>query len=350
MADARVTDAIGDATPPDAAVSDVGVEDAAPAELPTNLQLPGGESGIGFDDMQTDPMSGAVLVPGGVTGSVFRIDPRTRVLTRYEGFAAGTATTGHSAGPTSLDFGPGVLFVTDRTSRTLDVFDLATRTIVAQTRLGATPDYVRYVASTNELWVTEPSAARVEVLDLVPFTTRRAPPTFKLATPAAGGPESLAIDATRGAAYTHLWTGARTLAIDLTTHTVRANWVSGCRDGETQGLVIDEARGQLFVGCANGAVVTLDVAHDGARVGRVQASPGVDIIAYNPRNHHLYVPSQGGDLTVIGVAADGSLTNLGVQDGAPGAHCVASDLQHTAYLCDSGHGSIVAVDDPYPAS
>lgn len=358
--DAPTSDAAAEVGAPDApvatsdvapdAVSEAGIDDIPSGELPTTIELPGGGDGIGFDDMQTDPMTGAVLVPAGATGSVFRIDPRTRALTRYEGFAAGTATTGHSAGPTSLDVGPGVLFVTDRTSRTLDVFDLATNRIVAQTRLGSTPDYVRYVPSLNELWVTEPSMGRVEVLDLAPFVTSRMPPTFKLSIAAAGGPESLAIDRTRGLAYTHLWTGARTLAIDLATHAVRSNWASGCRNGETQGLVIDEARGQLFVGCANGLVVALDLAHDGAVLGRAMASPGVDIIAYNLRGHHLYVPSEGGDLTVIGVAPTGALSVFGTVEAPAGAHCVASDLQHTAYVCSPSDGRVVAIDDPYPAS
>ena len=49
--------------------------------------------------------------------------------------------------------------------------------ILSSTPLGATPDYVRYVAATGELWVTEPGASQLEIFALAaeaPFTPTRA--------------------------------------------------------------------------------------------------------------------------------------------------------------------------------
>jgi hypothetical protein len=90
--------------------------------------------------------------------------------------------------------------------------DPSKRTVVAQTRLASSPDYVRWVEPTGEVWVTQPDEERIEVFAL----SAAGPPTPAhrafLAVP--GGPESLVVDVSRGRAYTHLWSGT-TVAIDV---------------------------------------------------------------------------------------------------------------------------------------
>lgn len=66
---------------------------------------------------------------------------------------------------------------------------------------------------------------------------------------------------------------------------------------------------------------------------------------------HLYVP--GGDsatLAILGVAGSGKLTKLGRVAVAADSHCVASDQLGRAYVCDPGHGAILIVVDPFPAT
>jgi hypothetical protein len=107
----------------------------------------------------------------------------------------------------------------------------------------------------------------------------------------------------------------------------------------------------LFVGCDEGKVIALDVAHDGKRVGSVDTGKGVDIIAYNAKLGHLYVP--GGDaktLTIAGVAANGALAALGSVATAEDATCVAADDANHVYVCDPKQGGLLVVSDPFPAS
>ena len=73
---------------------------------------------------------------------------------------------GHDESVTSADEGGGFLFATDRTSGRLEVVDPAARRIVAGSKLGGSPDYVRYVAPTEEVWVTEPDSERIEIFRL----------------------------------------------------------------------------------------------------------------------------------------------------------------------------------------
>src|SRR5262249_22183288 len=68
----------------------MGEAGATPADAPVThvVKLPGGEAGIGFDDFQYAPTLKRILVPGGRTGRLFLIDPRSRQVAVVEGFSA----------------------------------------------------------------------------------------------------------------------------------------------------------------------------------------------------------------------------------------------------------------------
>jgi DNA-binding beta-propeller fold protein YncE len=316
----------------------------------TTISIPGGEHGIGFDDLRSDPATGAIYVPAGVTGSVYRIDPSTGTLSVVKGFASTPTWSGHNDGPTSLDVGLGGLFVVDRTSRTLDVARLASQTIVASVPLGGPPDLARYSPSTREVWVTEPAAHRIEVLDLVPFIRSGAAPTPKLSIDTPGGPQALVLDSIRHVAYTHLPDSARTVAIDLETHSIRSSWPCGCDDKNPQGIALDAARGQIFTACDDGTVLAFDANRPGVLLGKARSGRGVNIIAYNDQLHHLYVPgAESATMAILTVKPSGSLELLAVVPVPHGAHSVATDHGHSAYVCDPEHGALVVVEDPFPA-
>jgi hypothetical protein len=241
-----------------------------PSNLPA-IPMPGGSGGIGFDDLVFAPRIHRVLVPGGGTGSLDLIDPDTRSVTAIAGFSSGSSS-GHNVGTTSAHEGQGVLFASDRTQRRLVVVDPLARKIAASAELAATPDYVRYVAPTGAVWVTEPAAEQIEVFS----TQSGAAPAHIGTIHVAGGPESLVIDSTRNLAYTHLWNGA-TVAIDPHTLARTAQWPNGCSG--SRGIALDESRGFLFAGCDEGRATVLDVNQGGATVSSLAAGAGVDVIA-----------------------------------------------------------------------
>ena len=150
------------------------------------------------------------------------VDPDTGAVTAIDGFSkTNDYSGGHDDGATSVDEGEGWLFVTNRTTGSLDIVDPVARTIVARTTLATTPDYVRYVAATHEVWVSEPSGSQIEILALT-ATAGTAPSLKRVATmPIENGPESLVIDQARGRAYTHHWQTS-TLGIDVRTRAIPA--------------------------------------------------------------------------------------------------------------------------------
>jgi len=310
------------------------------------VELPGGAGGIGFDDLQYSGALGRVLVPGGRAGRLYLLDPKTRAVSWIEGFSASPAFGGgHDDGVTSVAEAAGRLYATDRTALSLAVIDPVSGKIVARAKLSAGPDYVRYVAPTREVWVTEPDADRIEVFRLADAADAAPVASGTIAVPK--GPESLVVDVTRGRAYTHLWKGA-TLAIDLRTRSIVGRWRNLCED--SRGIALDEEKGLLFAACSEGRAVVLDAAHDGRVLGDLQSEArGVDIVDYDRTLHHLYLPGgRNGRLAILGVDAGGRLTALGGAASPAGGHCVVSDQSGSAFVCDPKGGRVMAFIDRFP--
>lgn len=311
------------------------------------LPLPDGKPGIGFDDLRFDVTAHRLLIPAGRSGNLDLIDPATDAITAIGGFTRSASWgEGHGQSVTSVDAGDGLLFATDRDARVLAVVDATARKIVARVKLAAGPDYVRFVAPTRELWVTEPRAHGIEIFAL--GTATPPVPTHAGFIDVPGGPESLVVDARRGRAYTHDWKDT-TNAIELKSRRVVARWRAGC--AAPRGIALDDARGFLFVGCEDGTAAVLDVAHDGKLLSTAQNGRGVDIIAYDPGRAHLYLPGdESATMAIFGVGKGGALSLLGVVPTVADAHCVTTDEAGRAYVCDPRHGQLLVVRDPYPPS
>lgn len=310
------------------------------------IALPQAAPGIGFDDLRFSPDLGRVLVPAGRSGRVDLITPGSNAVTAIGGFSTALSFAGgHDFGVTSADFGAGVVFAVDRTTGLLSVINPALQKIIASVKLGGSPDYVRWVAPTREVWVSQPDSDQIEVFTVpsgpnpIPFHAA------KIAVP--GGPESLVIDVTRSRAYTHLWKGA-TKAIDLKSRAIVATWPNGCTG--SRGIDLDEKRGFLFAGCSEGKAVVLDVA-TGAITSSLANGAGVDVIAYSAGLGHFYLPgATSKTMAILGVSSKGELSLLGTVPTASGAHCATTDASGNVYVCAPDSGKILTFHDAYAPS
>lgn len=311
------------------------------------VALRGGADGIGFDDLRYSTTLRRLLVPAGRTGRVDLIDPDTLAVRSVQGFSVtADASGGHGDGATSVDEGAGLLFVTDRTAGQLHAVDPATAQIVASVGLGAGADYVRFVAATSEVWVTEPGAARIEIFAVSTGSPVGLAPRGAIAV--TNGPESLVIDQRHGRAYTHRWQRS-TVVLDVSTRAVVGEWPNGC--ASSRGLGIDEVRQHFFVACSEGTLSVLDAANGGAVLSTIARGSGFDVIGYSPTLHHLYAAGTAcGCLVVMSVSRGGALSLLGRFDADSSAHCAAADDRGHAWVCDPAHGAVWRVDDPYPRS
>src|SRR6266851_40978 len=311
----------------------------------TPIALPGGEGGIGFDDLGFSASLRKVLVPAGRTGTLDLVDPETSEVVSIRGFATSSSTFrgGHGEGITSVDEGRGFLFVTDRTAQQLNVVDPKDHSVVSSARLASGPDYVRFVAETHEIWVTQPSAERIEVFRLLSKETPKPEHTSFIAVP--GGPESLIIDHTYARAYTHLWRGI-TLAIQLKDRSIVARWRNGCK--ASRGIALDEKRGFLFAACDEGTLSVID-SHTGKILGKTHSGDGVDIIAYKRGLGRVYLPgAESATMAIIGISAEGSAAVLKTVKTAKGAHCAIADDRGRVYVCDPSRGRLLVFKDALP--
>lgn len=318
---------------------------AGPALTTTPLVISSDTKAIGFDDLEFSRELGKLMVGTGGLGKLMLIDPGSHKMEEISGFTSQGATPGaHGQGVTSASFGRGAIFTADRGEKTLDVIDPGTQTILAKTPLASGPDYVRFVAPTNEVWVTEPHLSQIEIFSLAEHGLPQ--PNHAAVIKIANGPESLLIDVTRGRAYANLWSDS-TVVIDLKKRAVITHWKNGCRG--SRGLALDSARGFLFVGCKVGKLESLNL--DGRPLGEVSAGEGVDIIAYAPALHHAYVPgAASATMAVVGISPSGKPSVLATVPTAKGGHCVTADDINNAYVCDPHNGQLLIFHDSLPAA
>jgi hypothetical protein len=312
---------------------------------PPAIPVPGGEAGIGFDDLRFSPALDRLIIPAGRTGSLLLVQPGTWRIDRIAGLSAGAGAGGeHGKGVTSADEGKGFLFVADRGARRLLVVEPESGRVVAGSPLAGGPDYVRYVPPTGEVWVTEPDGERIEIFRL---EGNPPAPVHEDFLGVAGGPESLVVDSARGLAFTNLWKG-ETVAIRPRNRGVLARWINGCRGA--RGLALDSERDFLFVGCAEGRASTLD-AKSGRVLGTVASGDGIDIIDYSPSLSHLYLPGgKSATMAIVEVSPTGKLAVLATVPTAPRTHCVVADGSGNAYVCDPEAGRILVIPDTFRAA
>jgi hypothetical protein len=316
---------------------------------PAGTAYPIGQAlpGIGFDDLRYSAALHRVLVPGGRAGVLALLQPETGETTTIPGFSTDASYDGgHDFGVTAVDEGRGLLFATDRTAGKVHVVDPAAKAIVSSGDLGAHPDYVRYVSTTDELWITEPGAAQIEIFAL----SKAAPPilTRTASVAVANGPESLVIDTTRGRAYTHRWQSS-TVAIDLKTRAIVAEWPNGC--AASRGIDFEPEHGYVLVACNEGTVSVLDASRDGRILSTMAKGSGYDVMGYSRALRHLYLAGSACScLTVLGLSSGGRLDYLGREDAPSDTHCAAADDVGNAWVCEPSSGSVRKVADRFPRS
>lgn len=302
------------------------------------VSLPGGEAGIGFDDIVYAPALHRVIVPAAQTGRVYLIDPATW---SHESCAVWRGRT------TSADAGEGYVFAADRAHSAVNVIDPKRQKVVASATLEMEPDIVRYVPATHEVWVTEehPQKGQVEILAFSAGSTVLLSHSADVKVAGGGGPESLAVDLVRSRVYTNREDRKVTVAIDIASHRIVAEWKNGT-EGASSGLALDETAAWLFVGSGAGGVAVVDVAHNGRILGTLRVGKGTDLIGYNPILRHVYVPDpKEGTLSIVGLSPGGEPRLLGTVETAKGSHAAAADDRGQVWVTDPHHGRLLVVKD-----
>jgi hypothetical protein len=295
----------------------------------TSIQLIG--ASVAFDDLRYAPDLGRVVAAPEATGKLFLIDPDSLAVTMIDvPFGVGSA-----------DGVAGFVFAADRTNSQIDVIDVGMARVVSNVQLDSGPDYVRASPTTDEVWVTLPSAGRIDVLSHAGSQL-----SVVGSVTGIGDPEGLTFDGS-GRAYTN--DRGKVVAIDVATRSVVGSWTDGC--GSSHGFPqVDVGRAYAIGGCGSSGGVGV-VGFDGSMRSGFEAGGDAAILAYDATLHHLYVRGDPGDtLDVLGACTDGSLALLGSVAIPDRGHGATVDDQGHAWICDALHGGVLRVTDPYPAT
>jgi len=295
----------------------------------TVVALPGAMRQIDFDDIVYSARLDRVLVPAGRSG-LYLVEPRTGDAQRVG--PAGTAD--------SADEGRGLLFALDRGERALRVLEPAGGRVIASLNTANAPDYVRYIRSTGEVWVTEPTASPpgIEVFTVPAGAPRPARAAF---IPLERGAEGLEWSSATGAAYTH--TGDDVVALDPVSRSVAATWPTAC--GGTHGFPRVDARDRLLLAsCADGEVVLLDL-DSGRRIDRYAAGDGEALPGYAGRSGHFYARTDPGTRLVTLKASRGGLRVVRHVEVPAVGHCLTADGVGHYWTCDAENGRLLRFDD-----
>ena len=291
-------------------------------------------------------------MPASNTGSVDVIDEKTDAVSQITGFPTGEIERRGrkiTVGPTAASIGDGVVYIGNRGNATICIIDARNLALgeclpIVQNNAAITPDGVVYVAATREIWVTlrtksgdNTPAKLLEVFDA--SDPHHLKPKTRI--PLDGLAEGYAVDNQRGLFYTNIEDTGSTVAIDVRTHKIIAEWNPG--SSVLQGLALDKARRFLFVACGD-HVVSLDAAHDGKVLDSLQTGAGLDNIDYSPDAKILYAAaSQAATLSIAEVGNDGKFHLKATVPTVKGARGVIAARDETAYLIDPAEGGIVKV-------
>lgn len=296
------------------------------------VELPGAADEIDFDDIVYSPQLQRVLVPARESG-LYLVEPDSGAATHLP--AAGSVA--------SADAGRGLLFLADRSERTITVVNPANGALLSSVSTAAPPDYVRYIPATNELWVTEPGASPsgIEIFGLAEGPAPAARPVGFIAVP--DGPEGFAMSSAKRSAYIHA--GSDLVAIDIAARAVTARWTTGC-DGTHGFPRIGERLGVALASCADDGAVSLLNLDDGRQLARYSLGGGEALPAYSDRVGHFYVRSDPGATIATLQPSNNGLTLVHQVTVPETGHCLTADDRGHYWTCDAEHGRILRFDDP----
>jgi DNA-binding beta-propeller fold protein YncE len=318
----------------------------------TPISLPGASGVVALDYFAYDRATGKVWVPASNTGNVDVIDENSNAVSQVTGFKTGEVELRGrkvTLGPTAVSVGEGVAYIGNRGDLSLCVIDAQSLKRgeclqVAPPSAGpaAAPDGVVYVAATRELWITTgapplgiASADKaIQVFDVSEPRHLK----WKMKIPLDGSAEGYAVDNQRGVFYTNIEEAGKTVAIDVRSHKVVAEWKV---HDDLQGLTLDSARGFLFIACGD-HVVSLDVAHGGKLIDSIVTGAGLDNIDFSSEQKLLYAAaSVTATLSIIDVADDGKFHLKAFVPTVKGARGAVAGKGETAYLIDPAQGRIL---------
>lgn len=306
------------------------------------IALPGAEAGVFLDYLAYDAAHHRVWVPAGGTGKVDVIDAKTGELTPIDGWPTKEVERRGQKrlmGPSAATVGDGVVYIGNRGDSSVCAVDAKTLAKQGCVTLDSSPDGLQYIAATHEVWVTTPRDKQIRILDVKKPGEPKAVGKIEF----EGEPEGFAIDNKRKVFFTNLEDKDKTLAVDVAKRAVTKTWESKCGEDGPKGLVFDDKANHLLVVCP-ASLEVLDVAKDGAQVGKLDVGDGLDAVGWVASKRLVFAAAgRAQKMVVASLPASGALAEVSTVATAPGARNAVAADDGTAFVADGPAGRILMV-------
>ena len=292
------------------------------------VQLPGAERPTDFDDLTYATRIGRLLVPARDAG-LYLADPVSGDTTRFDDL--GSVDSAIEAGD--------VIVIVNRDRRRIAAIEPTTGRLLATAHTRSAPDYVRYVARVDEIWVTEKGDdAGIEIFTREPNALRA---TAFIAIPEE--PEGLTIADEEGRAYSHAADG-NLVVIDITRRHVTKHYPTGCSG--IHGIpAVDQRRGRVLAGCADdGRGVLLDT-NSGRRVAEHEVGGGEALMAHAPYGHFYLRSDPGTIIATLATDVDDTLRVVRRARAPRTGHCLTADDSGHYWTCDAERATVIRYAD-----
>jgi len=238
------------------------------------------KSGGGYDYTTIDSASNRLYLSHGT---------QVNVLDKTTGDSIAVITTDKDVHGIALVHELGKGYITNGSSNSVLVFDLATFKVLAHVPAGTFADGILYDDYSKKIISCNGRSKNMTVIDP---TTDKAIATIQL----TGWPETAASDG-KGKIYVNNAEKSEIDVIDATTFKVINSWpiAPGKR---ASGLAIDRSTMRLFAGCDNSLLIVMD-ATNGKVVASVPIGDECDAVGFDKKLKTVYSSNGDGTLTII---------------------------------------------------
>ncbi len=271
------------------------------------------------------------------------LDVASGSFTRIEGFKTRdreVKAKKRTYGPSAAAIGDGFVYIGNRATSEICPIDVKTLKPASCLKLAAATDGVAYAATAKEVWVTNPQARELTVLD----ASNPGRLALRATVKTDGAPEGYAVDEGHELFFTNLEDKGSTVTIEIKTRKIKATWSTGCGSEGPRGIAFDGPHDFALVACTD-HVQVLDAAHDGALLGRLDTGPGLDNIDFADGQVSA-AAGKAAQLTIARVDARGQFSVVASGTTSEGARNAVFDASGNVYVADSVQARLLAFAVP----
>jgi DNA-binding beta-propeller fold protein YncE len=230
-------------------------------------------------------------------------------------------------------------YVTSSADNRVNIFALSDFGHLGKIPLGSDPGALVYDAFAHRFYAMNRGSRNASAIDADDGEVEQ--------TIDFGGRPAGAVGNDHGTVFAVLEDRNEVVRIDAKKMAISNRWpIPGCKT--PHGIALDDQRGRLFVGCAEGRLIVLNAA-DGALIATIRSGEGGGDIAIDSSSALVYVANRSGSIGVVAEVSAGKYETVETIATEPGATALAFDTAtHRLFTLVPTHAPARPAGTPKP--